>query len=401
MYVIHVDGDSFFASVEQAINPGLKGKPVVTGKERGIASAMSMEAKRLGVIRGMPVRHIREWFPAAVIVSSDYWLYSVFSRRMVAIARRYCKEVFEYSIDEFFAYRTEEDIDSVAEVAKSIKHEIRNELGITVSVGVTRTMVLSKIASNRGKPDGCTVIPRDDVARCLGETPIAAIWGLGPRTAERLVRYGLNSALDLAGQSRQWIEENTAKPVHDLWYELNGHSVLTPSLKKDRKRRSLRSSRTFTPTDDRSFIRAELSSHLETGCARLRGLGLSAGRVGIFLKTSSFRYHDSEMRLFRPSGSPSEIMGAVSALFDECVRSGFRYRAVGVVLSDLVGSGGVQDSLLLAPEDTGGQAVLDGVVDDLNRRFGSNTVRLCSSMRGDRLIRSRRRRLSLPSLGEV
>src|SRR5947209_4985619 len=98
--IVHVDGDAFFASVEQAIDPKLKGKPVVTGKERGIASSMSYEAKARGVTRGMPVGQIRRVCPDCIILPSDYETYSLFSVRMFDIVRRYTEIVEEYSIDE-------------------------------------------------------------------------------------------------------------------------------------------------------------------------------------------------------------------------------------------------------------------------------------------------------------
>src|SRR5688572_26380317 len=102
-HILHIDGDSFFASVETSLNPRLRGLPVVTGKERGIASAMSKEAKALGISRGMPIFKIKKEFPQVVILSSDYGTYELFAQRMFAIVRRYAREVEEYSIDECFA----------------------------------------------------------------------------------------------------------------------------------------------------------------------------------------------------------------------------------------------------------------------------------------------------------
>ena len=98
--IIHIDGDSFFASCEIALNPKLKGKPVVTGHERGIASAMSPEAKALGIYRGMPVFQIKQLYPQVVVVASNFQTYGTFAERMYNIVRRYTDAVSEYSIDE-------------------------------------------------------------------------------------------------------------------------------------------------------------------------------------------------------------------------------------------------------------------------------------------------------------
>jgi DNA polymerase-4 len=125
--ILHIDGDAFFASCEQANNPELKGKPVVTGRERGIAASMSYEAKARGVVRGMRIRDILKVCPDAVLLPSDYETYSLLSTRFFAIVRRFTPEVEEYSIDECFAditglrrqYRT-----SYEAIAARIKHDL-------------------------------------------------------------------------------------------------------------------------------------------------------------------------------------------------------------------------------------------------------------------------------------
>src|SRR5581483_10154483 len=137
--ILHVDGDAFFASCEVALNPKLRGKPVVTGLERGIVSAMTYEAKKLGVHRGMRLFEVRKICPQAVILPSDYETYSIFSHRMYNIVRRYTPEVEEYSIDECFADLTGMRGTlhmSYAEIAAKIKHDLESELGLTFSVGV-------------------------------------------------------------------------------------------------------------------------------------------------------------------------------------------------------------------------------------------------------------------------
>src|SRR4029077_543352 len=151
-----------FASCEQSRDPKLKGRPVVTGKERGIASSMSYEAKARGVTRGMPVSQILKVCPEAIILPSDYETYSLLSKRMFDIVRRYTPVVEEYSIDECFAditglrrkYRT-----SYIEIAERIKHDLDTELGFTFSVGLAPTKVLAKIGSKWAKPSGLTNIP--------------------------------------------------------------------------------------------------------------------------------------------------------------------------------------------------------------------------------------------------
>jgi len=148
--ILHIDGDAFFASCEQSRRPKLQGRPVVTGKERGIAASMSYEAKARGVTRGMRLADIRKVCPDAVILPSDYETYSLLSKRFFAIVRRYTPDVEEYSIDECFA-----DVTglrrplrmSYMQIAERIKQDLDTELGFTFSVGLAPNKVVAKIAS--------------------------------------------------------------------------------------------------------------------------------------------------------------------------------------------------------------------------------------------------------------
>jgi DNA polymerase-4/DNA polymerase V len=144
--IAHVDGDSFFASCEQALHSEYKGRPLVVGGERGIATAMSKEAKLLGITRGMQNHKIKSQFPECIIVPSDYESYSLFSLRIFAIARRYTPTVEEYSIDECFADVTglRKSLKmSYVEITQSIKADLQRELGVTFSVGLAPSKVMA------------------------------------------------------------------------------------------------------------------------------------------------------------------------------------------------------------------------------------------------------------------
>jgi nucleotidyltransferase/DNA polymerase involved in DNA repair len=172
--IVHIDGDAFFTSCEEAIHPELKGKALITGGERGIVACASYPAKKLGIKRGVPLHEARKICPGLIILPSDYETYSLFSRRMFSIMRRFTPDVEEYSIDEAFA-----DItgmrrvlhSSYEEIALMMKKEIERELGITVSVGLSITKVLSKVASKYLKPAGMTVIKGRDIAKYLRDLP--------------------------------------------------------------------------------------------------------------------------------------------------------------------------------------------------------------------------------------
>jgi DNA polymerase-4/DNA polymerase V len=183
--ILHIDGDAFFASCEQSRRPQLQGRPVVTGKERGIAASMSYEAKARGVRRGMRLSEIRKICPEAIILPSDYETYSLLSTRFFAIVRRYTPEVEEYSVDECFA-----DVTglrrplrmSYLQIAERIKQDLDTELGFTFSVGLAPNKVVAKIASKWQKPSGLTVIPGLQLHRYLAQLPVENVWGIGHQT---------------------------------------------------------------------------------------------------------------------------------------------------------------------------------------------------------------------------
>src|SRR3989338_8557747 len=162
--ILHMDGDAFFVGVEVAKEHKLKGLPVVTGEERGIVSALSYEAKALGVVRGMPIFRVKKEFPSTIILPGDYKSYAEYSGKMFDIVSRYAYCVEEYSIDECFADITGLDRTlkkTYKEIAEQIKKEINDELGLSVSIGLAPTKVLAKVASNWVKPNGLTIIEKE------------------------------------------------------------------------------------------------------------------------------------------------------------------------------------------------------------------------------------------------
>src|SRR6266849_8163629 len=177
--ILHIDGDAFFASCEQSRNPHLQGKPVITGKERGIVASMSYEAKARGVTRGMRLFEVKRVCPDAVVLPSDYETYSRLSVRFFAIVRRYTPEVEEYSVDECFADLTglrRPPRLSYMQMAERIKHDLDTELGFTFSIGLAPNKVVAKMASKWQKPSGLTAIPGRELHHYLARLPVENVW---------------------------------------------------------------------------------------------------------------------------------------------------------------------------------------------------------------------------------
>ena len=421
--ILHVDGDSFFASCEVAKDPTLRGKPVITGKERGIVSACTYEAKARGVKRGMVLGDVKKCCPDAIILPSDYETYSLFSERMYAIVRRYTPEVEEYSIDECFADLTGLRRTlrlSYPDIAKKLQTELNRELGMTFSLGLSATKTLAKIGSKWQKPAGLTVIPLCDAPRYLKAVPVGAVWGIGPQTAALLGKYGIRSAHDLARKDEAWVRANLSKPFVETWQELTGTVANELDCTGRETYQSISKTKTFTPASrDPSFIHAQLSKNIENACIKARRWKLATPLVFFFLKTEDFRYHGYEVTLPFPTNNPVDILRAVDEHFFEAYKRGVRYRATGITLANLADESAVQLDLFGAVRASSGRKRIFASADALAEKYGKHVVFLGASFaamqgahRGSRADaparttnrfrgETKRQRLGIPMLGET
>lgn len=381
--IFHIDGDAFFVGVEVAKDPSLKGLPVVTGEERGIVSALSYEAKALGIIRGMPIFKVKQDFPQVRILPGDYRSYVRYSEMMFKIVNRYAYGVEEYSIDECFADFTGLDRTlkkSYREIATQIKREIRDELSISVSVGLAPTKVLAKVASNWVKPNGLTEITHATISDFLATTPIKKVWGIGPKTSEFLVQRGVLTAGDFAMKGKSWVTQNLSKPYETIWRELNGESVLGVDTETRTSYSSVQKTRTFhPPTNDKIFLWSQLSKHIEDACKKARHYEQVPKKVSIFLKMQNLKITARTATLATPSNSPEILLSAVRPLFEDLYTRNVLYRATGVVLQDLMKNYAIQEDLF---GDTRTAQKLDQVykhIDTMEDKFGKRVVYLGST----------------------
>ncbi len=398
--IVLVDGDAFFASCEQAVNPALKGKPVVTGKERGIVAAASYEAKALGVKRAVSLREARQLCPDLIVLPSNYETYSLFSKRMFEIMRRFSSEVEEYSIDEGFADLTglRRPLNmSYEKITLTMKEQIQTELGITVSAGLAPNKVLAKSAAEADKPDGYTVLRPQGVLKHLAKRRLRDIWGIGVQTESYLNSLGLTYADQLARKSAEWVMEHLTKPHQELWRELNGEYVFPVNRKQKRTYASIGKTRTFSPpSTDTNVVYSQLSKNVENAFIKVRRHSLAAKRIFVFLKRQDFRVEGVEARLNRPTAFPNEVMSIVRKLYDQLYRSNVEYRATGVVLTHLQADEAIQMNLFEDPLRLEAQKKIFTSVDDLAKKYGKHTVFLGGSLRAQTVSQHANYRGQLP-----
>jgi Nucleotidyltransferase/DNA polymerase involved in DNA repair len=392
--IAHIDGDAFFTSCEEAIQQELKGKALITGGERGIVACASYPAKKSGIKRGVALHEARKICPGLIILPSDYETYSLFSRRMFGIMRRFTPDVEEYSIDEAFA-----DItgmrralhSSYEEIALTMKKEIERELGITVSVDLSITKVLAKVASKYLKPAGMTVIKGRDIARYLCDLPVDKIWGISPATTNYLAKLGIRTALAFAQLPENTVREKFTKPGVEIWQELRGESVYPVTTEEKSSYASISKTKTFAPaTSDTAYLFAQLMRNMESACIKARRYALAPQKIVVFLKKNNFDTSGSETALSRPCACPLEFYGIIRDLFESCYHPQELYRATGVILLDLAPDNNIQYTLFDNPVQAEKIKELYNIADELEQKFGKHSLHLGSTHLIEKMGKGRR-----------
>ncbi len=417
--ILHVDADAFFASVEQVLHPELKGRPVITGAERGMVIALSYEAKAFGIKRGMRVAEAKRLCPRAVFVPSDYESYGLFSKRMFEILRRHTPQVEEYSIDEAFADLTglkRLHRCSYVEMAAKIKSEIESELGFTVSVGLSLSKSLAKLASKFNKPSGLVAVSGRDIESFLANNRIGQVWGFGKNSTELLKKQGIETVLDFIRRPQAFAKKHLGKIGDEIWRELNGVSVYAVDSAQKSSYQSISKFKTFSPcSSDESFIFAQLLRNLERALTKMRRYHLATCRVVMILRSQDFRDDVLEITLSRHCTAALDLVHVLKENFDSVYVAGRSYRATGVVLCDLKEDSQIQMTIFEDPARMIKTSRLDCVVDQLNQQYGQQTVHLADSLaaglqrdgvrntpptRQQNLLpgESKRRRISIPVL---
>lgn len=376
--ILHVDGDAFFTSVEQSLHPHLRGRPVVTGRERGIIACASYEAKALGIKRGVSLWDAQKQCPELVILPSDYETYSLVSERMFNIMRRFTPDVEAYSIDEGFA-----DITgtrnlwrcSYPQIARNIQQAIEAELGLTVSIGLSLTKSIAKIASDFRKPNGLCAVAGKHLHLFLTRVPLEDVWGLGRNRVQLLHKYGLATAWDYINQPEPWIRKMLHKPGVEIWHELRGNAVMPLATTSTQPPASISKCKTFTAvSNDQAYVYAKLMRNVESAFIKLRRHKLCSSEIGISLRTRDYRQTGQIVRLNRPITTAIEAAPVIKACFSQIYISNQDYRATQVWLTRLQDDQSRQLDLFENTIRIESCHRIGKATDVINARFGKHTL---------------------------
>jgi DNA polymerase-4/DNA polymerase V len=284
-WIIHIDGDAFFASCEVSRRPDLFGKPVVVGEERGIVTALTYPAKALGIKRGDPIFKIKKEYPTVTILSSHFELYRKFAKNLAGILTPVVDGFEAYSIDECFATINCDEV-SLIKTVTEIKKIIQKKIGITYSFGVSTTKTLAKVASKLNKPDGLVfLLDQESIKNALQKTKVENIWGVGWATDRKLKRYKIKTAYDFVNSDlRKILKDSYSQNLFETFEELCG--VKHYEVGHDNAhQKSIQSTRTFLrSTSESKVLLGELSRNIEIACSELRAHKLVTKSFYIFWK---------------------------------------------------------------------------------------------------------------------
>jgi DNA polymerase IV len=371
--ILHVDLDAFFAAVEQRDRPELRGKPVIVGgvpPGRGVVSAASYEARVFGVQSAMSLTEAVRRCPDGVFLPVDGRRYQQASRDVMAILRRFTPQVEPISIDEAFLDVTGSRplFGEGPQIAAAIKAAIRDDVGLTASVGVATTKLVAKIASDLRKPDGLVVVPPGEEASFLAPLPIWRLWGVGEKTATVLAEYGVKTIGDLAALPPDQLTRRFGK--HGGSLALRAQGLDDDRVHEGDPAKSVGHEHTFdTDTLDAETIERTLLAMSDGVAGRLRSAGVRASTIAVKVRDSSFRTITRQRTLREPTDLTEPIYRAALELARPEVR-GIRVRLLGVTASNL---GEREQLAMFADEDPRRRKAIEAA-DTLQRRYGSGVV---------------------------
>jgi DNA polymerase-4 len=384
---MHLDMDAFFAAIEQTIHPALKGKPVIVGgrpDSRGVVSTCSYEARNYGVHSAMPMKQAYRLCPQAVFVDTSGEKYSYMAVQVLNIMKNYSPLVEPVSIDEAFADITgiHKRYGGPENVALKIKKDIKEQLGLTASIGIAPNRFVAKMASSSNKPDGLVVIIPDKVKQFLWGRPVEHLWGVGPKSTEALKRIGISTIADLANTPEVKLKSMFGIVGPALVRMANGQGeeqVLSFDLEHDAK--SMGHEHTFAKDTKDTDKVLSLLLYLSDKVSRRLRLSNCEGRTVILkIRKSDFKLMTRARSLNVYTNTEKEIFQTAKSLLMENRFLENPIRLVGVNISNLrKRSDDDPGDLMKEYCPVNKSRKVDGVIDKLRDKLGEEAIFLAGS----------------------
>jgi DNA polymerase-4 len=387
--ILHADADCFFASVAQRDDPRLRGKPVIVGG--GVVMAASYEARAYGIRSAMGGAQARRLCPDAIVVDVDWPAYVEASKALFEIFEHIAPHVEGLSMEEAFM-----DVSglrhisgSPVEIGISLRQQVRDRVGLPITVGIATTKHVAKVASGIAKPDGLLLVPAGRELNFLHPLSVERLWGVGPATAEKLHRHGIARVRQLAELSRtdlvSMLGRASGRHVHAL-----AHNRDPRRVRARRRRRSIGSQSAL----GRSSKTPEMLDRVAVAIVdrvtrRMRSAGRRGRTVTLRLRFDDFSRATRSRTLWQATASTQVVLRIVRALLAAATPTIERrgLTLLGVTISNLDNGGGAIQ--LELPLDGADRVALDHALDELRRRFGPTAVTRATLVgRSDRLAPS-------------
>lgn len=384
--IVHADLDAFYAQVEQMDDPSLRGKALAIGprSQRGVVLTASYEARRFGVRSAMPMAEALQRCPNLLTVPPRFERYQELSRCMMDVFADFSPQVEAISLDEAFIEMTgaEKLFGTPLKIGRDIKAAVLQATGgLTVSVGVSSTKYVAKVASDFNKPDGLTVVQPEEAVSWLDPMPVSRLWGAGPKTVPRLQGIGLYSIGDVRKADPHWLKRMLGS--YGSHFQALANAQDPRRVARRRKARSMGSDRTLlqdvVSIDDIALHLRQSAERLGT---RLRAKGFVAGGVRVRLKTGDFKLLTRQVQLPEPTCSSDRLYRAALDLLHRFEKNN-RYRLVGLAVFDLARETDPCQLDLFSTDLK--QQGLERTIDAAGEKFGNGSVVRASSLIGKTL----------------
>ncbi len=385
--ILHVDMDAFFVSVEEVLDPSLKGKPVIVGgnpDSRGVVAAASYAARKYGIHSAMPIAKAKKLCPHAIFLRGSHGRYREYSEKVFEILKRYSPLVEPMSLDEAFVDLTgcERLHGPVLKAAEEIRNEILEVLGLNASIGIASNKLLAKIASAYCKPNGMLWITSGMEQKFLAPLPIRRVPGIGPKGEAGLKRMGVKSVGDLARLPLELLEETYGKWGTSLYRKARGISD-SPVISETDDPRSISRETTFeTDSTDPLFLESTLSYLTEKVAGQLRENKLFASTVALKLRYSDFQTVTRSKTLDMPSAEDHILFKTGVGLFRNLFTCGAQVRLIGFTCTSLTPHPHRQEELFDDKDGQSWDSLYQGI-DQIRHKYGFKSLLRATSRGGN------------------
>lgn len=375
--ILHADMDAFFAEVELRDRPELRGRPMmVAGDTRGVVLSATYEARRYGIRSAMPTRRAISLCPDVIVLRPNQAAYREASAAVMAIFASITPFVEQLSVDEAFL-----DVAGVrrisgrpGRIATELRRRVATELGLPCTVGAASSKFIAKLASGLAKPNGLLIVPPAEVIALLHPLPVGALWGVGPKTAEQLAKFGLQRVGDVAALSPAALTNivgaaGAAKLLDLAW----GRDARTVSERAAES--SMSADETFdVDSANRPFQLRELLRLSGKLARRARASGVKAGTIAVKVRYSDFTTVQRSAALGGATDVTQEIYAAAVTQFDRLNTAGKAIRLIGVRLEQLVPAAEAVEQLQFGHDDGPSWREADNAADKVTARFGQGAL---------------------------